>query len=90
MPVTVSCPTCQRGYDVPASFLGNSMRCKDCGHRFRAVRDGDATPASAGGKLILFVVGGVGLLLIGVAAIGAAVYFATRKPDAKTMPVTAA
>jgi DNA-directed RNA polymerase subunit RPC12/RpoP len=50
--ITVVCPECSKEIQAPADFLGKKVRCKQCGHVFRAEpapSRGVVAPA-AGGK----------------------------------------
>jgi hypothetical protein len=93
MPLRVYCPDCAAPRTAPAP--GARVRCRNCDRVFRAgtrverrpARDdadddapGDDSPAS---RNLLFVLGGVALVLIGLTIGGglAAWYFVNRLPD---------
>lgn len=45
MPVSISCPKCNKQYNLPEKFLGKGVQCKKCGTQF--VAGGQQQPASA-------------------------------------------
>src|SRR3954470_16878104 len=93
MPLRVYCPDCAAPRTAPAP--GARVRCRNCERVFRAgtrverrpARDDedDAAPQddSPGPQKLLFVLGGVALVLVGLTIGGglAAWYFVNRLPD---------
>src|SRR4051812_36509775 len=93
MPLRVYCPDCAAPRTAPAP--GARVRCRNCDRVFRAgtrvgrrpVRDDedDDEPRDElpGSRKLLFVLGGVALLLVGLTIGGglAAWYFVNRLPD---------
>ena len=46
MPVPISCPSCNKRYNLPETMLGKSVRCKQCNTAFVAGGAQPATPAA--------------------------------------------
>lgn len=47
MPISLSCPSCQKAYSVPDSLAGKQVRCKDCSHVFAVAAPQSAQVAPA-------------------------------------------
>ena len=43
--VRAACPGCQRSLNVPAEWIGKTVRCKHCGHESRFEVPASADPA---------------------------------------------